>query len=272
MSDQADLSVMLETAIHAAKQGGDVLRRYWGKLAGYREKSTRGDLVTEADQASEDVVLGLIREAYPRHAIVAEESGAHEGVSSPYLWAVDPLDGTTNYAHTYPQVAVSIGVLQEGEPVVAVVYNPIIDELFTAAKGGGAYLNGEPIHVSPVDRVSSSLLATGFAYDRRDTDDNNYEEFCELTSNCHGVRRDGAAAIDLAYVAAGRFDGFWERGLKIWDVAAGALLVNEAGGKVTGYHNEPVDLNSGWILATNGRIHTELHDQLQAVRAAKSDC
>jgi len=254
----------LQTAVDAAKQGAYMLRQHWGKLEDVREKSHVGDLVTEADGASEEAVLERLQTAFPDHAVLCEESGLHQVENAEYLWAVDPLDGTTNYTHQLPLAAVSIALLHKGEPIVGVVYNPFMEELFSAVKGEGAILNGEKIRVSATSELSKSLLATGFAYDRQESADNNYREFCYLTGLTQGVRRLGSAALDLAFVAAGRYDGFWERGLNLWDIAAGALLVQEAGGRISSYENSSVDLNSGRILASNGPIHDAMSDKLIA--------
>ena len=263
-----NLNEYLKVAIDAAFAGGSILRQYWGKLQGYELKSNQGDLVTEADKKSELEILKIISTAYSGHAFLGEESGLHEGFlkEKEFLWVIDPLDGTTNYAHQYPLVAVSIGLLFQGNPVVGVVYNPIFNELFCAVKGSGATLNDIPIKVSKVSALNQSLLATGFAYDRLETLDTNYLEFNHLTSLTHGVRRGGSAAIDLAYVAAGRLDGFWERGLKIWDIAAGIVLVEEAGGKISAYDETPLIIETGRILATNGLIHTAISQELQSLR------
>lgn len=252
-----DFSAHLQVAIEAAQKGSEILLKYWGKLSDVRAKSYNWDLVTEADKESELVIKELINKSYPSHHILAEESGLSQKENSEFLWVVDPLDGTTNYTHQYPMVSISIGLLYQNKPTVGVIFNPIFDELFVGMKGSGATLNGQPINVSKTKTLSFSLLATGFAYDRRVQKDNNYAEFCYLTNASQGVRRLGSAALDLAYVAAGRLDGYWERGLQPWDMAAGVLLVEEAKGKVTGYNN-PFDLYSGRILATNGIIHDEL--------------
>jgi myo-inositol-1(or 4)-monophosphatase len=202
----------------------------------------------------------------PQHQILAEESGVLGGSDPNYLWAIDPLDGTTNYAHGYPMAAVSIGLLIAGIPSVGVVYNPFRQELFRAAKGLGSTCNRRLITISPTQQLSKSLLVSGFAYDRRETPDNNYAEFCHLTHITQGVRRSGSASLDLADVACGRLDGYWERGIKTWDMAAGIVLVEEAGGKVTAYDGSPLNLESGRILATNGRIHDELSQALWDTR------
>jgi myo-inositol-1(or 4)-monophosphatase len=198
----------------------------------------------------------------PHHAILAEESGGAALGTSEFLWAIDPLDGTTNFAHQYPFFAVSIGLLINGIASVGVVYDPYHNHLFRAAKGLGATCDRCPIHVSATKELSRSLLVTGFAYDRRETIDNNYAEFCHFTHLTQGVRRGGSASIDLAYVAWGRLDGYWERGLSPWDLAAGVVLVEEAGGKVTAYDGGEFDLKSGRILATNGHLHDVMSQEL----------
>lgn len=260
------LETFLDIATEAALSAGAILQQYWGNLQEIREKGRPGDLVTEADKAAEDAVLAVLKRHVPDHPILAEESGQMGDRQSEFLWAIDPLDGTTNYAHQYPFVAVSVGLLIEGVPQVGVVYNPIHQELFRAAKGLGATQNRKPIQVSQTKELERSLLVTGFAYDRRQTSDTNYAEFCHLTHLTQGVRRDGAAALDLAYVACGRLDGYWERGLSMWDIAAGVVLVEEAGGLVTAYDQSPVQLETGRILATNGNIHQQLSHELGQVK------
>ncbi|NER81497.1 MAG: inositol monophosphatase [Leptolyngbya sp. SIO1D8] len=262
-----DLKRYLEIATEAALAGGAVLQTYWGKLEAIEEKGRPGDLVTEADKAAEVAVLDVLVRHLPDHPILAEESGAIVGIAdSPFLWAIDPLDGTTNYTHQYPFSAVSVGLLIEGYPAVGAIFDPFHEDLFRAAKGLGATLNRRSIRVSRTDKLSKSLLVTGFAYDRHERIDNNYAEFCQLTHLTQGVRRGGAASIDLAYVACGRLDGYWERGLSPWDLAAGVVLVEEAGGRVTAYDETSFEIHSGRILATNGRIHTPLSRVLQQVK------
>jgi myo-inositol-1(or 4)-monophosphatase len=254
MGIEPNLAALLDVATEAAQMGGAVLHSYWGKLENIREKGRLGDLLTEADQAAEAAVLAVIRRHYPDHQILAEESGSLGNLDSPYLWAVDPLDGTTNYAHQYPFSATSVALLIQGVPQVGAIYDPFHQELFRAAKGSGATRNRQPIHVSRTDKLSQSLLVTGFAYDRR--------EFCRMTHVTQGVRRGGAACLDLAYVACGRLDGYWERGLSPWDIAAGIVLVEEAGGVVTAYDQSPQRLDTGRLLATNGLIHQSLSQEL----------
>lgn len=264
---EQDLQRYLEVATAAALAGGAVLQQYWGQLEHIQQKGRPGDLVTEADQAAEVAVLDVLRRHLPDHPILAEESGSSGAVAdSPFLWAIDPLDGTTNYTHQYPFSAVSVGLLIDGYPAVGVIFDPFHADLFRAAKGLGATLNRRAIRVSMTEKLAESLLVTGFAYDRHERVDNNYAEFCHLTHLTQGVRRGGAASLDLAYVACGRLDGYWERGLSPWDLAAGVVLVEEAGGRVTAYDETDFDIQSGRILATNNRIHTILSQVLKQVK------
>jgi myo-inositol-1(or 4)-monophosphatase len=215
------------------------------------------DLVTEADIAAEKLIVDRIRSHYPRHAVLAEESGeavSIEGGRTTFKWVVDPLDGTTNYAHGYPCFCVSIGLEQDGVLEIGVVYDPMRDELFAAERGQGATLNDRRIRVSEIDELNSAMLVTGFPYNVRERPD-FAREFAIFTLNAQAVRRDGSAAIDLAYVACGRFDGFWEDGLNPWDMAAGILLIKEAGGTVSNFQNEPLSIYTKKVLATNGLIH-----------------
>ena len=261
------LQIFLDVATESVLAAGAVLTERWGKLNNIQEKGRPGDLVTEADKLAEAEVLKVINRHLPDHQILAEESGALGNSKSEYLWAIDPLDGTTNYAHGFPIAATSVGLLIDGIPTVGAVYNPFSNELFRAAKGLGATCNRRPIQVSRTAELSKSLLITGFAYDRRETTDNNYAEFCHLTHLTQGVRRLGCASMDLAGVACGRLDGYWERGIQPWDMAAGIVILSEAGGKVTAYDGSPLDIDSGRILATNGLIHDSLSQALLATPA-----
>jgi myo-inositol-1(or 4)-monophosphatase len=265
------LAQYLDIATEAALAAGAILQTYWGNLEHIQEKGRPGDLLTEADQAAEQAVLTILNRHFPNHAILAEESGNQGTQQSPFLWAIDPLDGTTNYAHQYPQSATSIALLIEGTPQVGVIYDPFRQELFRAARGLGATRNRQPIQVSQIHDLSQSLLVTGFAYDRRETLDNNYAEFCYLTHLTQGVRRGGSASLDLAYVACGRLDGYWERGLSLWDIAAGIVLVEESGGRVTAYDQSALQLESGRLLATNGVIHLALSQALLQVKPLSID-
>lgn len=257
-----DLKNYLHHALEAAKRGAALLKAKWGSIESVGHKGTSIDLVTDVDRASEKAIIQYIKQYYPAHSILAEESGMHSQQEDEFIWMIDPLDGTTNYTHQYPVVAVSIALLFKGEPVVGVVYNPIMDELFQAAHGMGATLNGQPLRVSQVETLERSLLASGFPYDRKENPNNNYGSFCRLTHLTQGVRRGGAASIDMAYVAAGRLEGYWEGGIKPWDVAAGVVLVLESGGRVSAFDGTSLDLTSGKMLATNGRIHSDLIQEL----------
>lgn len=253
----------LNVAVEAAYAAAHILKKYWGQLKTIEEKQA-GDLVTNADRETEEEIIKILKGYYPMHGILAEESGG--SLDHEYVWVIDPLDGTTNYTHQFPMTAISIGLMHKGEPVAGVVYNPFFQELFSCSKGRGAYLNGNKISVSSTHQLSKSLLATGFAYDRISNCDTNYKEFCHLTHISQGVRRLGSASLDLAYVSAGRLDGYWERGLKPWDIAAGILLVKEAGGLVTSYDGTALDIGSGRVMATNGKLHSELQKALKDSR------
>jgi myo-inositol-1(or 4)-monophosphatase len=251
----------LEVAVDAAREAGAILLAEADRPVKVTYKG-EVDLVTEADRKSEAAVVARLRSHFPQHAIVGEEGGSSGAVAGApagarNCWYVDPLDGTTNFAHGYPCFAVSIGLLEEGEPLVGVVYDPSRRELFTAVRGEGAYLDSKRIRVSSVERLSKSLVATGFPAHKR-TQNPNIHYYWEFTLRSHGVRRDGSAALDLSYVACGRFDGFWEFGLKPWDTAAGLLLVREAGGIVTDFSGRPYHPGDYEILASNGRIHSEM--------------
>ena len=259
----SQLEKYLDIASEAALAAGTIIIDNWGKIEKIEEKGRSGDLVTEIDRRAETEILKIIGRHFPKHGILAEESGKLPGTDSEYLWAIDPLDGTTNYAHGYPVSVVSIGLLIAGKAAVGVIYNPFRKELFRAARGLGSTLNRRPIHVSRTSELEKSLLVTGFAYDRCQTQDNNYAEFCYLTHLTQGVRRSGSAAKDLTDVACGRLDGYWERGINPWDLAAGVILIEEAGGKITAYDESPFLIETGRIVATNGQIHTTLSQALQ---------
>jgi len=223
-----------------------------------RYKGDEVDLVTQADKRSERLIVEQLTKHFPDHAIAAEEGTGHESASaSEFRWHVDPLDGTTNYAHGYPCFSVSIALAQRERLLAAVIFNPFYNELFTAERGEGAAFNGKKVHVSKVGTLSTSLLCTGFPVRNRKASA-NLQYYGDFTQRSHGVRRDGSAALDLASVACGRFDGFWEFGLAKWDTAAGVLLVEEAGGKVTDFAGNPYQLGGPVILATNGLIHEEI--------------
>ena len=215
------------------------------------------NLVTDVDHACEKEIVGLIQGTYPQHDILAEE-GSGVRKDSEYKWIIDPLDGTTNYTHGYPLFCTSIALEYRGEIVVGAVYEPSLDEMFLAEKGGGATCNGTTLRVSEVDKVSHALLCTGFAYNIKETANNNLNHFRNFLLRAQAVRRDGVAAVDLCYVAMGRFDGFWELNLFPWDMAAGVLILREAGGKITTFSGSSFDIYQKDILATNGRVHGEM--------------
>jgi myo-inositol-1(or 4)-monophosphatase len=251
---------LLNFAIQTARDAGRLLAARFGRSLRISNKSEL-DLVTESDLASERLIIDRIKTHYPRHAILAEESGtsapAGDGTTNDWRWVIDPLDGTTNYTHGYPCFCVSMGLEHQGRLHLGVIYDPIRDEMFSAERGEGASLNGKRIQVSTNPNLSSALLCTGFPYDVRERSE-FARHFANFIMNAQGVRRDGAAALDLAYVAAGRFDGFWEEGLKPWDVAAGVLMIEEAGGRVSNYLNEPFNIFTPPILASNGLIHEQM--------------
>ncbi len=247
-----ELRFAQETAVAA----GAILRRGMTKRRTIHHKG-RVDLVTEIDLKAESFILRRIKKAFPTHAVLAEEQGASHNQSS-YLWVIDPLDGTTNYAHGYPAFCVSIGLEVDGVPALGAVYDPVRDELFSARRGHGAFLNRRKIHVSDQRRLSQSLLATGFPYDIAESDVDNLDNFARMYKVAQAIRRGGSAALDLCYLACGRFDGFWELKLHPWDVAAGTVLIAEAGGRVTDFHGRPFSIYHCDLLASNGHIHRQI--------------
>jgi myo-inositol-1(or 4)-monophosphatase len=249
---------MLNFAIETARDAGQILLEKFGRKINI---SMKGDinLVTEADLASEKLIIERIRSYYPKHAILAEESGDAvllDGVNT-WKWIIDPLDGTTNFAHGYPCFCVTIALEHDGEIVLGVTFDPTRNELFAAEKGKGATLNNKPIRVSETEKLGNALIVTGFPYNFKEKPDFT-RHLTDFLFHSRGVRRDGSAAIDMAYVACGRFDGFWEEGLNPWDVAAGLLLIEEAGGQVSYYTGEKYNIYSPPILASNGLIHGEM--------------
>jgi myo-inositol-1(or 4)-monophosphatase len=253
MMTMNDCRTLMETA---ALEAGELLR---GRLDRLHTIQYKGEIniVTEADRLSEALIVERIRRAFPDHDILAEES-PETTTGSRFRWIIDPLDGTTNYAHGYPVFSVSIALEVEGIVRLGAVCNPMLSELFVASKGEGAFLNGSRLTVSRTETLSRGLLTTGFPYDIRVNPDNNMNYYRALSLNAQAIRRAGSAALDLAYVAAGRFDGFWELRLMPWDTAAGWLLVTEAGGTVTDLGGRPYDLKAPHMLATNGLIHAEM--------------
>lgn len=249
---------MLNFAIETAREAGHLLLEKFGRITQITKK---GDinLVTEADLASEALIIERIKSYHPKHSILAEESGEAivSGGDAAWKWIIDPLDGTTNYAHGYPCFCVTLALEHDGEIVIGVTFDPTRNELFAAERGQGASLNGRAIKVSETEKLSESLIVTGFPYDFKDKE--NFARHLEaFLFHSRGVRRDGSAAIDMAYVACGRFDGFWEEGLHAWDVAAGKLMIEEAGGQVTYYDGSPFSIYAPPICASNGSIHSEM--------------
>lgn len=245
-----------QTAFAAARKAGSILRERLGKIKAVDYKSAF-NIVTDVDKQSEDAVISILKSEFPDHQILAEETGAHKA-STAKRWLIDPLDGTTNYAHGYPFFCVSIGFEDAGVMQFGVVFNPISEELFWAERGQGAYLNDKRITVSANKTLATSLLVTGFPPDTQTAKISNMAEFARITDMSHGVRRDGSAALDLSFVACGRFDGFWELKLAPWDLAAGTLIVREAGGTVSNLTGGPFDMSTGHVVADNGLIHDEL--------------
>ncbi|HEY6939774.1 MAG TPA: inositol monophosphatase family protein [Terriglobales bacterium] len=245
-----------------AREAGALLMGYFHRRVKVEYKGDV-DLVTEADRASEALITKRIRERWPGHNIMGEE-GTRSEQGSEYRWYVDPLDGTTNFAHGYPVFCVSLGLEHKDERVAAVIFDPTRDEMFTAEKGGGAFLNGQPIHVSTVGNLAECLVATGFPSHKRHKNPNIFF-YHQITLKTHGVRRAGSAALDLCDVACGRFDGFWEFNLNPWDTAAGVLIVQEAGGRVTRFDGQPFRIDSRETLASNGHVHEALLQEFQAI-------
>ncbi len=254
---------MLNTAVKAARKAGSLITRASfdiDKLTIRRKR--QNDFVSEVDHAAEEAIISILREAYPDHGILAEESGA-SGEGAEYVWVIDPLDGTTNFLHGFPQYCVSIGLLHKGKPAQAVVYDPNRNELFTATRGVGAYLNDRRIRVSATDKLEDALMGTGFPFREVGHLDDYLRMFRNVTMATSGIRRPGAAALDLAWVACGRIDGFWETGLSPWDMAAGALLVREAGGLIGDLDGNEGFLDTGRVVATNAKLFSALLQTLK---------
>lgn len=244
----------LETAVDIAREAGSLLAGYFERRVAFELKG-EFDLVTEADRASEKLVVERLSSHFPTHGIMAEEGGGHES-NSGFRWYVDPLDGTTNFAHGFPMFNVTLALERDGELIAGVIYDPVRNEMFSAERGGGAYLNNRRIHVSKAQRLEDSLLATGFPSYKRHLNI-NVHFFHQVAMVTHGVRRGGSAALDLAYVACGRLEGFWEFGLKPWDQAAGILLVDEAGGRSSDMKGGKADLFGPHLVTTNGTVHDQ---------------
>jgi myo-inositol-1(or 4)-monophosphatase len=249
------MNSFLDVAIETAREAGSILLAEFDRPVNISYKGDV-DIVTQADKRSEQAIVARLRSHFPKHAIVAEEGGGNES-DSPFRWHVDPLDGTTNFAHGYPCFCVSLGLEEVGEMIAGVIFQPVSGEIFTAARGEGAYLNQKKIEVSRIEKLATSLLSTGFPSVKR-AQNPNIHYYWDFTLRSHGVRRDGSAAMDLAAVACGRFEGFWEFGLHPWDTAAGILLVREAGGVVTQFDGQPYRLGDRELMASNGRVHEEM--------------
>ena len=267
MSGRPHLDVTLrssikDTAIEAARAAGAILQER-ARLGFRIEHKNAVNLVTDADTQAEQAIIERIREAHPEHQILAEEQGIVVQNDSPYKWVIDPLDGTTNFAHGFPAYCVSIGVEYQGSCILGVVFDPTRQELFVGEMGSGAFLNDQPIRVSQTASLNAALVVTGFGYDIRETSNNNLDYFARFALRAQGVRRMGAAALDLCYVASGRLDGYWELKLHPWDTAAGVVILEEAGGQVTDLQGNPYSIYGTGIVASNGQFHNEMVDVLR---------
>jgi len=259
-----NLIEILEIAKNSALIGNEILKNNYKKIQTISSKGRKGDLVTNVDLEVEKKIKHYLLEETPNISINAEESGKLNK-SSDLTWCIDPLDGTTNYSHGYPFFGTSIGLVYKNKPILGAISVPYLNELYSACIGEGSFCNDNKLKVSTPVNLSDSLLVTGFSYDRFETEDNNYAEFCYLTHKTRGVRRGGAAAVDLAFVAAGKVDGYWERGLEVWDLAAGAIIVKEAGGIISDYPSGEFNLSSGRILACSPTLEEELRKELNNV-------
>jgi myo-inositol-1(or 4)-monophosphatase len=260
-------SSFLPPVTELAREAGALLLTYFDRQIKIEYKGD-ADLVTAADRASEKLIMGKLRELWPAHELVGEEGTRDNTGTSDYRWFVDPLDGTTNFAHGYPVFCVSIGLEYRKELVAGVIYDPTRDELFSAARGTGATLNGKPIHVSKTKTLSESILATGFPSHKRHKNP-NIHFYHQITLRSHGIRRAGSAALDLAYVASGRYEGFWEFNLNPWDTSAGVVLVREAGGLVTKFDGSDFNIDSRELLSSNGLLHEELKQNFSEIFAGR---
>ena len=264
------MNIELAVARAAAEAAGLAIRARWDQGIDVTFKGDV-DLVSEADFVAEALIVSRLRDAFPGDQVIAEEGGRH-GDSGERTWYVDPLDGTTNFAHGFPQFAVSIGLADAEGLSVAVVHAPIYGWTFYAGRGAGAWLDGRRLVRGRAKTLNGALLATGFPYDRRTNPDNNVDRFAHLLRHCQGIRRAGSAALDLAYVAAGWLDGYWEERLQPWDLAAGCLLVTESGGTLSSFDGGPADFSTGAVVASNGRFHVELLRALAEARGTAREC
>jgi len=270
LTKNLNLLETLEIAKNSALIGNQILNDNYNKIQTISSKGRKGDLVTNVDLEVENKIKQYLTEKTPNISINAEESGKLNK-SSDLTWCIDPLDGTTNYSHGYPFFGTSIGLVFKNKPILGAISVPYLNELYSACIGEGSFCNDNKLKVSNPINLSDSLLVTGFSYDRFETEDNNYAEFCYLTHKTRGVRRGGAAAVDLAFVASGKVDGYWERGLEVWDLAAGAIIVKEAGGIISDYPSGEFNLNSGRILACSPSIENELRKELNNVSPFKEN-
>ena len=271
LGNDINLLEQLDISKRAALIGNEIIKNNYDKIQKISSKGRKGDLVTNVDIEVEKKIKEYLLTNTPNISITAEESGKLDKASD-LRWCIDPLDGTTNFTHGYPFFGTSVGLLYKDIPILGAISVPYINELYSACIGKGAYCNDTILKVSTTKKLIDSLLVTGFSYDRFETMDNNYAEFCYLTHKTRGVRRGGAAAIDLAFVAAGKVDGYWERGLEIWDLAAGAIIVKEAGGIISDYPKGEFKLNSGRILACNPSLENELKKELSKVSPLDKNC
>lgn len=253
----------MELALAAARKAGGIQKDHLGRLKSYELKGV-ANIVTYVDLACEKAVIGMIKMKHPDHGFLAEEGGG-ENPEADHVWIIDPLDGTTNYAHGYLRFCVSIALQVKGVVELGVVYDPVMDETYTAVRGEGSFLNGERLKVSAVDRLEDALLVTGFSYDRGERLGKSLRFFERIIPVVQSLRRDGCAALDMCYVAAGRFDGFWEFHLNPWDIAAGKLIIEEAGGVVTDLEGGLLPLDRMELWASNGRVHKELLDLVKGL-------
>ena len=270
ISKSINLLETLEIAKKSALIGNEILKDNYNKIQTISSKGRKGDLVTNVDLEVENKIKHYLSEKTPNISINAEESGKLNK-SSDLTWCIDPLDGTTNYSHGYPFFGTSIGLVYKNKPILGAISVPYLNELYSGCIGEGSFCNDNKLKVSNASNLSESLLVTGFSYDRFETEDNNYAEFCYLTHKTRGVRRGGAAAVDLAFVAAGKVDGYWERGLEVWDIAAGAIIVKEAGGIISDYPSGVFNLSSGRILACSPTLEEELRNELNNVSPFKEN-
>ncbi|MEC7987643.1 MAG: inositol monophosphatase family protein [Myxococcota bacterium] len=253
-----DIDVRMEVAVRTAREAGAILLRFFRDLNGYERKG-RVNLVSEADKSAEAFLIRELRHYFPADGVIAEETEQPDWGQSGFVWVIDPLDGTTNFVHCHPHFCVSISLIKDGVPIIGVVYAPIYDELFCGVRGRGAYCNEVPISVSQTTSLYTALIASGFPYNREvDVLAPLLERVQRVLQASHGFRRAGSAALDMCYVAAGRLDAYWEEDVRAWDVAAGVVFVEEAGGRCTDLNGRPCDIFKGKVIASNSHIHDEL--------------